>query len=80
MNSVPWLMKVFRFRVFKVLENAFVKLPLPAWHNLITSPPCITRTIRTHKFALKSLNPHKKPFLEKVSPMLWGGRHHLAHF
>ena len=38
------LWKVFSFRVFRLLENAFVRLPSPptlppSWHNLIINPP-----------------------------------------
>ena len=43
---LPWLGKTFRFRVFRLLENAFVKLSIPPWppthvghlsHNLLVN-------------------------------------------
>ena len=36
-----WLAKVLRFTVFRLLENALVKLPHP-YHDLIISLPCNT--------------------------------------
>ena len=36
-----WLEKSLRFTVFRLLENAFVKLPCP-YHDLIINPPCRT--------------------------------------
>ena len=36
-----WLVKILRFTVFRLLENAFVKLPCP-YHDLIINPLCRT--------------------------------------
>ena len=60
---------MFGFTVFRLLENAFMKLP-PSRHDLIISPRCKT----THKLAPKNLPPHKKAFLVKHPPTLGGGR------
>ena len=34
-----WLAKILALTVFRLLENAFVKLPCP-YHDLIINPPC----------------------------------------
>ena len=49
-----WSGKVFKFTVFRLLENGFVKLPRP-WKDLIINPLCRTNP---HKFFRKSLFPH----------------------
>ena len=71
----PWLGKTFRFTVFRLLENAFVKLPPPLprpplpppLHDLIISP-CVKQP-HHHKFAQKSLFPYAKLFKE-ISPLI----------
>ena len=60
-NIPPWLVKIFKFRVFRF---AFCENP-PPWHNLIISPPC--RTI-LHKFATQKCVPPWKAFFGKKSP------------
>ena len=49
-----WSGKVFKFTVFRLLENGFAKLPRP-WNDLIINPLCRTNP---HKFFRKSLFPH----------------------
>ena len=49
-----WSGKVFKFTVFRLLENGFAKLPHP-WNDLIINPLCRTNP---HKFFRKSLFPH----------------------
>ena len=65
----PSLGKTFGFIVFRLLENAFVKLSLPL-HNAIISPPC---RATPHNFAPKSLSPKKSFFWRKVLPYFRGG-------
>ena len=76
MNIQPWLGKIFKFTVFRLLENAFLKLtpsppPPSSWHDLIISPPW-----RTHpspdEFPPKSLSPHEKLLFGKKSPHFLG--------
>ena len=66
MNVPPWLGKMFRFPVVRLLENAFVKLLLP-WHDLILVPLCRT-TPPPPKFAQKCFSPHEMHFWEKSPP------------
>ena len=57
--------QVLRFTVFRLLENAFVKLPSP-YHDLIINLPC--RAI-PNKIAQNNLSPicHKKASLHTLS-------------
>ena len=52
----PWLGNIFRFTVFTLLKNAFVKLS--PWHDLIISTPMWNTT--PHRFSQKSLSPCRK--------------------
>ena len=55
-----WLAKILRFTIFRLLENAFVKLPCP-YHDLIINPPY--RTV-PNNFTQNNLSPiwHEKPY------------------
>ena len=59
-----WLPKISWFTVFRLLENAFVKLP-SSYHDLIINPP--RRTV-----------PHNLPLIchEKLPSILYGARHY----
>ena len=71
MYTPSWLGNIFIFRVLRLQENAFVKLPR-SWHDLIINVPYKTAP---HKIAPKTCPPicHEKIFLEKGSPILYGG-------
>ena len=65
------LRKMFKFKIFRLQENAFVN-PLPPSHDLIITPKC--RTI-LHKFFPKILSPicYGNLFFKKRSPKLYEG-------
>ena len=54
--------------MFRLLENAFVKLSPSLWHNLIISLPCKTTSL--HEFAQKCLTTLRKAFLLRSSDPL----------
>ena len=63
---IPSCRKIFRFTMFRILDNAFGKLPCP-WYELIINTLC--KTI-PHKFTPKRLFHHlpwKAFFHKKVS-------------
>ena len=66
---LSWLEKSLRFTVFRLLENAFVKLPCP-YHDLIINLPCRTGP---KKLTQNILFPicHKK-----LPSILYGVRHY----
>ena len=73
-NIPPWLGKICRFKVFRLLENVFCKTPTPFWHDLALVSPC--RTIPPYIYPPPSkFFPPWKFFLEKSpsSPHLMGG-------
>ena len=63
-----WLAKVLRLTVFRLLENAFVKLPC-LYHDLIINPPC--RTVP--QFAQNNLSPICH---EELPSIPYGARHY----
>ena len=62
-NIPPWLGKILRFTVFRLLQNVFVILPSSSGMIWSLVPACRTTS---HKFSKKSLSPHGKHFLEKI--------------
>ena len=67
-----WLPKNSRlYTVFRLLQNAFMKLPHP-WHDLIINPPC--RTAHQKKKKEKNCPPSSmKSIYKKVTPCFLGG-------
>ena len=59
----PWSQKILRFTVFRLLENAFVKLPPspPSLHDLFLSPHVKHPPINFPK----KFVPQRKAFLKK---------------
>ena len=66
-----WLAKIL---IFRLLENAFVKLPLPL-HVLIINPPC---RIALQKIFPKEFGPHLqwKTFRKISLYSIWGWGHY----
>ena len=75
-NIPPWLGKICRFKVFRLLENVFCKTPTPFWHDLALVSPC--RTIPPYIYLPPQIFPPMKIFFGKKSffPTPYGGRHH----
>ena len=75
-NIPPWLGKICRFKVFRLLENVFCKTPTPFWHDLALVSPC--RTIPPYIYPPPQIFPPMKIFFGKKSffPTPYGGRHH----
>ena len=74
-HILSWLVKNLRFKVFRLVENVFVKLSRP-WHDLIIKFP--STNLPMWNYPRKILSPicHEK-FLEKGSSVLhWFGRHY----
>ena len=85
MNIPPWMGKIFRFTMFRLRENVFMKLPSPCPPARLPAcpPPPLgmiwslvtpSRTTFLCKSVQKSFSGHEKHFLEKSPPIgeEWG--------
>ena len=68
-DLIPSCLKPFRLVVFRLLENAFVKLTFPLNNAMIS----LTYRTTPHMFAQKSLSPIKAFFWRNVLPYFRGG-------
>ena len=69
-NIPSWLAKILEFTVFRLLENAFVKLPRP-WHDLIITSTCRTAP-RLNLPPIFVLYLPRKAFRKRSLHILWG--------
>ena len=67
--------KIFRFKVFRLPENAFVKLFLPSLNNVIVSPSRLEQSLPIN-FPKRVCTLMKIVFIKKSPRTLQRGRHY----